>query len=471
MNVDDVRVTAPTIDQTITFNTIGSRTYGDAAFVPDVAASSGLPVTLSILSGPAALSSGNMLTLTGTGTVTLRASQSGNDSTKPAIAVDQSFTVNPAVLTVSADSKTKLYGANMPALTASYSGFVNSDTSAVLSGAPSLNTTALPSSPAGTYPITVSAGTLQASNYLFSFIDGQVTVMKAALNVAAYDAWRVIGQPNPSFSVNYTGFVNGDDQTVLSGAAVLSTTATDTSPPGLYPIHTAAGTLTAANYDFTLVDASLRVVPAQSLFFDDFTRATNAGSLSPWIIQTGVWNVSGALLAGGANAANNYGFTYVTNFWDDYSVEAKIRFPAGAFGGGIGGRLNVTNGAHYAAWVYPENSPGGSNILRLVKFQDWNNFGDNGIAFQPIQQGNLESVGTNWHTLKLSLLGTNLQIYLDGNLAISAPDTEANHFTNGVVSLDMWTAGTPYVMNVDDVDMEAIVQNQTITFASPGSKT
>src|SRR6185503_6470018 len=178
---------------------------------------------------------------------------------------------------------------------------------------------------------------------------------------------------------------------------------------------------------------------------------------------------SGALNSG-PSALNNYSFAYVTNAWDDYSVEAKIRFPLGAFGGGIGARLNTSSGAHYAAWVYPENSPGGSNFLRLIKFQDWNNFGYHGNAFQPIQQASLAAVGTNWHSVKLSMIGTNLQVYFDTNLLISAVDDEAQPYTNGVVCADMWTAGTTYAMNLDDVDMEAIAQNQTIAFPNPGTQ-
>src|ERR1051325_9601567 len=86
-------------------------------------------------------------------------------------------------------------------------------------------------------------------------------------------------------------------------------------------------------------------------------------------------------------------------------------------------------------------------------------------------QTNLQSVGTNWHSLKLSMIGTNLQVFFDTNLMISAVDNEAQPYTNGVVCADMWTAGTPYAMNLDEVDMEAIVQNQTITFPNPGTQT
>jgi hypothetical protein len=87
--------------------------------------------------------------------------------------------VNPATLTVTANNASRAVGAANPTLTASYSGFVNGDTSAVLTGSPLLTTTAATSSAAGTYPITVTQGTLMAANYTFAFVNGTLSVVAA----------------------------------------------------------------------------------------------------------------------------------------------------------------------------------------------------------------------------------------------------------------------------------------------------
>ena len=113
-------------DQTITFGPLANKTYGDAAFAVSGTASSGLAVGFSIVSGPATIS-GSTVTITGAGTVTVRASQSGDANWNAATSVDQSFTVAKAALTVTADGKTRSYGAANPALTTSYSGFVNAE--------------------------------------------------------------------------------------------------------------------------------------------------------------------------------------------------------------------------------------------------------------------------------------------------------------------------------------------------------
>ena len=76
------------------FASIPTQTYGEAAFkVTAPAASSGLTVTLSVLSGPAKISGSDKVTLTGTGTVTLQATQSGNSDYNAATPVTTSFSV------------------------------------------------------------------------------------------------------------------------------------------------------------------------------------------------------------------------------------------------------------------------------------------------------------------------------------------------------------------------------------------
>jgi hypothetical protein len=83
-------------NQTITFPTIAGRTLGDAPVPLVAAASSGLPVTFSVVSGPASLTSSNVLTLTGAGTVTVQANQPGNGSFNPAPPVSVTFNVAKA---------------------------------------------------------------------------------------------------------------------------------------------------------------------------------------------------------------------------------------------------------------------------------------------------------------------------------------------------------------------------------------
>jgi hypothetical protein len=84
--------------------------------------------------------------------------------------------ITAVTLTVTADDKSRTYGLPNPLLTASYSGFVHSEGTNVLTGAASLSTSATTNSPPGTYPIMISSGTLTAANYVFVFDSGMLTV-------------------------------------------------------------------------------------------------------------------------------------------------------------------------------------------------------------------------------------------------------------------------------------------------------
>ena len=96
----DQSFTVAKANQTISFAALPNKTYGDSAFALSATSSSALAVTFSVLSGPATIS-GNTLTLTGAGVVTIRASQSGDTNWNEATSVDQSFTVARASQTIS----------------------------------------------------------------------------------------------------------------------------------------------------------------------------------------------------------------------------------------------------------------------------------------------------------------------------------------------------------------------------------
>jgi polygalacturonase len=76
--------------------------------------------------------------------------------------------VLPATLTVNAQAATRIFGAPNPVFTYGITGFVNNDTSSVVSGAPALSTTALRNSPVASYGINAALGTLTAANYVFA---------------------------------------------------------------------------------------------------------------------------------------------------------------------------------------------------------------------------------------------------------------------------------------------------------------
>jgi hypothetical protein len=195
------------------------------------------------------------------------------------------------------------------------------------------------------------------------------------------------------------------------------------------------------------------------LFTDDFTRGTDPAPITPWLAQSGTWTVTSGSLRAGTNTLQTYGNAYITNSWTNFAVQAQVRFPSAGFGGGIGSRLNRNTGAHYAAWIYPEGSPGGSSVLKLIKFQSWTSWSYNGASFTPMQQVSLPGVGTNWHTLKLGCFGNQISVSYDGTVYINMTDTEATPYLTGGMSVDLWTDAVRYSMLVDNVVLTSLVSN------------
>jgi CSLREA domain-containing protein len=186
--------------QTITFGPLGNKTFGDPPFNVSGSASSGLGVTFQILSGPSTIS-GNTVTITGAGTVTVRASQSGDSNYNAAPDVDQSFTVAkaPTTTTVSSSAGSPVYGQSV-----TYTATVTSnagtpvgsvqfkDNGTNVGAAVALNgsgTASFTSSTLAAGPHTITADYSGATN----FVAGT-----GALNVTVSKATPVITWNNPS---------------------------------------------------------------------------------------------------------------------------------------------------------------------------------------------------------------------------------------------------------------------------------
>ena len=241
--------------QTITFVPIGDQTYGVDPFDLDPTASSLLPVSLTVLSGPATIDADGLLTITGAGTVVVQASQAGDTDYDAATPVDQTFQVAPASLTITADDQTSAYGAAYPTLTASYDGFVDGDTPASLTTLPTLTTVAA-GSPVGSYAIDASGAV--DPNYTITYAPGTLTITPAALSVTADAKTSVYGAAYPTLTATIAGAV-GSDLATLESELSLST-APAGSKVGYYAI-TASG-ITDPNYDVAYHSGTLTITPA-----------------------------------------------------------------------------------------------------------------------------------------------------------------------------------------------------------------
>lgn len=84
------------------------------------------------------------------------------------------LTIEKAPLKITAKSYTIKQGEDLPSFEATYEGFKNNESSAVLTKQPAITTTATSASAPGEYEITVSGA--EAQNYEFSYVAGKLTI-------------------------------------------------------------------------------------------------------------------------------------------------------------------------------------------------------------------------------------------------------------------------------------------------------
>ncbi|MBR6310113.1 MAG: hypothetical protein IKR52_02800, partial [Paludibacteraceae bacterium] len=111
---------------------------------------------------------------------------SGATATNYAISfTNGKVTVAQATLIVTAENKEVTYGDEAPEFTVTYSGWKNSDDASVVSDL-AYTTQYMPGSSVGTYTINPNSATAQ--NYAITFVDGELTVVKAVISVSGAEA-------------------------------------------------------------------------------------------------------------------------------------------------------------------------------------------------------------------------------------------------------------------------------------------
>ena len=215
--------------QAITFPNPGTQIYGVAPITLTAMASSGLAVSYSVTSGPATVN-GSTLSITGAGSVTVQANQSGNANYAATTPVSVTFAVNPATLTEVATNTSVVFGVPIPTLTGTLTGVVAGDGITA-----SYTTTAIQGSAVGAYPITPTLNDPNGklSNYSVTKTSGTLTIAAPPVVTATQS------------SVNFGS--------VAVGGTGSSQTLTFTVPSNLTLGSVSAVTQGAQNLDFTVV--------------------------------------------------------------------------------------------------------------------------------------------------------------------------------------------------------------------------
>ena len=300
-----------------------TKTYGDAPFVPNATASSGLEVSYqsadnSIAEAFQDSTDANKwkLKIHKAGVVNIIAKQAGNSLYEPATDVTFILTINKAALSVTADAQTKVYGMADPVLTYQTNGLVNNDTQAVLNGTLSR----VAGEAVGTYAI--NQGSLSADNYIITYTGADLTITKATLNIVADAQTKAYGTADPALTYTVTGLANGDTNAIITGA--LTRVAGEAA--GTYAIE--QGSIAATgDYDVVYTGADLTITKATlNIVADAQTKAYGTADPALTYTVTGFENgddltiLTGALTRVAGEAVGTYAIEQGTLDAPNYTI-------------------------------------------------------------------------------------------------------------------------------------------------------
>lgn len=170
------------------------------------------------------------------------------------------------------------------------------------------------------------------------------------------------------------------------------------------------------------------VIPAgaqTTLFSDDFGPKPLASWEPSPLGLLGNWSAGS-----GAAEYNGGGHTQLVAGdpgWTDYRIEAKFRLDNGNnHPGGLRGRVDVTTGQSYAAWLYP-----GSGVIKLFRVAAWH-IDTAGLTL--IAEAPASLASGVFHTLALDFQGSQISVVYDGSTVIQETDST---LAAGAVALDV----------------------------------
>ncbi len=153
------------------------------------------------------------------------------------------------------------YGGTPPAIVPGYGGFVNGDSPASLTTAPTCSTRRTSASPVSGSPYSSSCTGAVDPNYSFAYVPGSVTVNQAA-SPSRPPTSMTYGSTPPAITPLYSGFVNGDTASSLTTKPTCSTTATSASPVAGSPYSSSCSGAVDPNYAIAYAPGSVTVTMA-----------------------------------------------------------------------------------------------------------------------------------------------------------------------------------------------------------------
>jgi len=195
--------------------------------------------------------------------------------------ISPNLTISASPITIAPSGSTSFsYNGSSKTVGYTVSGVYAADTNYTVSGLSSKN--------AGSYTATL---TTTSSNYVLGTTTNiPWTISKAIITLTTNNLSMTYGSsvPTLSFAYSLSGLLGGDTESVITGIAPRSTTATSSSNVGSYPITTNISSLSATNYTFATVGGTLTINPATLTASTRTGSTTYTGSSQAFTVLSGI---------------------------------------------------------------------------------------------------------------------------------------------------------------------------------------
>ena len=289
---------------------------------------------------------------------------------------------------------------------------------------------------------TFPSSTFGASNYWVDvvYIPGQsmpgapASLLAAPMSLS-FTAMQGQSIPAPQTIQIYNQGSQTISWTAISSASWLKTSAGSGTTPGSVSVSVDTSALAGGTYSGTITitppagAGSVQTIPVSLNFESDLLSSNfDDGSMEGWAVSPLGHGTNWSVI----NQALNYNGGGPTQLfagnsaWTDYDMQVDIKLSTLAdYPAGFRGRVNPVSGASYAVWLYPAE-----NIVRLYRVGQWNI----DAGYLQLGQATVAFDNRNFHTFRLSFLGSQIQVSYDGASIITATDAT---YASGMIALDV----------------------------------
>ena len=213
-------------------------------------------------------------------------------------AVAGTLTIGKATLTITTNNASMTYGSSVPVFSYTPTGFVNSETAAVITGTVTHSTTGTSSSNVGTYSIIPSVSGLTATNYTFTPVNGTLTISPATITLQGTGESKTYNGTTQSVGYTVGGTAQNNHSYTISGTSAKDAgtyTATITSTTSNYIVSP-----TINSFTWTIYRAAASSSPASgTTIYQVYDGSTKSATV---ISGLSGLSYSGSPIASGVNA-------------------------------------------------------------------------------------------------------------------------------------------------------------------------